>query len=115
MASADKPLASPEEVLAFWREAGPDRWVEKDATFDDSVRERFLATYEAAARGGPSCAAWAAARTATRSSAAERQRRKRPFSTRGDLPDEFRRRLPLSGLADRGEWPRQDRRARAPC
>jgi len=51
MASADKPLASPEEVLAFWREAGPDRWFEKDAAFDDSIRERFLATYEAAARG----------------------------------------------------------------
>src|SRR5437588_5911792 len=51
MASADKPVASPEEVLAFWREAGPDRWFTKDAAFDDSIRQRFLPTYEAAARG----------------------------------------------------------------
>jgi uncharacterized protein (DUF924 family) len=44
-------VASPEEVLAFWREAGPDRWYAKDEAFDNSIRERFLSTYEAAARG----------------------------------------------------------------
>ena len=44
-------VATPEEVLAFWREAGPDRWFEKDSAFDQAIRERFLATYEAAARG----------------------------------------------------------------
>ena len=32
-------------------EAGPDRWFSKDETFDEACRERFLATYEAAARG----------------------------------------------------------------
>ena len=44
-------LASAAEVVSFWREAGPDRWFNKDASFDDSIRERFLYTYEAAAAG----------------------------------------------------------------
>src|SRR5687768_15219420 len=44
-------LATPEEVLAFWREAGPDRWFRKDEAFDESCRKRFMLTYEAAARG----------------------------------------------------------------
>jgi len=43
--------ASPDAVLAFWREAGPDKWFKKDTAFDDEVRTRFLATYEAAAAG----------------------------------------------------------------
>src|SRR5947209_6834392 len=51
MATPDQPVAAPEEVLAFWREAGPDRWYEKDEAFDNSIRAHFLATYEAAARG----------------------------------------------------------------
>jgi len=38
-------------VVAFWRTAGPDRWFEKDAAFDDEIRRRFLSTYEAAAAG----------------------------------------------------------------
>jgi uncharacterized protein (DUF924 family) len=42
-------IASSDAVLAFWREAGEDRWFEKDDAFDDAIRERFLATYEAAA------------------------------------------------------------------
>jgi uncharacterized protein (DUF924 family) len=41
----------PVDVLAFWREAGPDKWFTKDAAFDDAIREKFLATYEAAAAG----------------------------------------------------------------
>ncbi|HMK81438.1 MAG TPA: DUF924 family protein [Xanthobacteraceae bacterium] len=44
-------IATPEEVLTFWREAGPDRWFEKDEAFDNSIRARFLGTYEAAAWG----------------------------------------------------------------
>ena len=44
-------IASPQAVVAFWREAGPDKWYEKNATFDQQIRERFLATHEAAARG----------------------------------------------------------------
>ena len=52
MDPVEKPtLATPEEVLAFWREAGPDRWFSKDEAFDLTCRERFLFTYEAAARG----------------------------------------------------------------
>ncbi|MGZ5853014.1 MAG: DUF924 family protein [Xanthobacteraceae bacterium] len=44
-------LAEPSEVLAFWREAGPKKWFTKDEAFDSTIRERFLATYEAAAKG----------------------------------------------------------------
>ena len=44
-------LATPQDVLAFWREAGPDRWFSKDEAFDEACRDRFLLTYEAAARG----------------------------------------------------------------
>ena len=44
------PVA-PEAVLSFWREAGPKRWFAQDAAFDAQVRERFLATHEAAAAG----------------------------------------------------------------
>lgn len=44
-------VASPETVLAFWREAGYDRWFTRDDAFDACVREKFLATYEAAAAG----------------------------------------------------------------
>ncbi len=43
---------TPADIVAFWREAGPDRWFEKDEKFDDDIRRRFLKTYEAAAAGG---------------------------------------------------------------
>jgi uncharacterized protein (DUF924 family) len=39
------------EVVRFWREAGPGRWFKQDAAFDAQFRERFLAAHEAAARG----------------------------------------------------------------
>jgi uncharacterized protein (DUF924 family) len=44
-------LASIDEVVGFWTEAGPDKWFSKDEAFDEVCRQRFLATYEAAARG----------------------------------------------------------------
>ena len=44
-------IATPEDVLSFWRAAGPDKWFTKNAAFDAAIRERFLATYEAAAAG----------------------------------------------------------------
>ena len=44
-------IASPADVLRFWREAGPDKWYAKDEVFDAHVRATFLATYEAAADG----------------------------------------------------------------
>ena len=43
--------ATPADVLAFWREAGPSRWFRKDAAFDEQFRLRFLTAHEAAARG----------------------------------------------------------------
>jgi uncharacterized protein (DUF924 family) len=42
---------SPADVVTFWREAGPDRWFNKDAQFDAEIRARFLALHEAAALG----------------------------------------------------------------
>jgi uncharacterized protein (DUF924 family) len=42
---------TPAEVITFWRGAGPDRWYEKDAAFDEEIRRRFLRSYEAAAAG----------------------------------------------------------------
>ena len=44
-------LATPEDVISFWRDAGPDRWFAKDEAFDQACRDRFMPTYEAAARG----------------------------------------------------------------
>jgi uncharacterized protein (DUF924 family) len=49
--SAAAPLARPADVVAFWTQAGPDRWFKKDDAFDAAIQERFLATYEAAADG----------------------------------------------------------------
>lgn len=43
--------ASPEEVVAFWTDAGPSSWFRKDEAFDQAFRERFLPAHEAAARG----------------------------------------------------------------
>jgi uncharacterized protein (DUF924 family) len=44
-------LSTPDEVLTFWREAGPERWFDQDHALDQACRDRFLATYEAATRG----------------------------------------------------------------
>lgn len=44
-------VASPDEIVSFWRTAGTERWFTKDAAFDDEIRERFFETYEAAAGG----------------------------------------------------------------
>jgi uncharacterized protein (DUF924 family) len=38
------------EVVPFWRQAGPQRWFEKDEAFDLTIRSRFLTLHEAAAR-----------------------------------------------------------------
>jgi uncharacterized protein (DUF924 family) len=42
---------TPAEVVSFWREAGAERWFGKDEGFDLTIRTRFLAIHEAAARG----------------------------------------------------------------
>jgi uncharacterized protein (DUF924 family) len=49
MTGSSREPATPHDVLAFWRAAGPDKWFTKDSSFDDDIRTRFLATYEAAA------------------------------------------------------------------
>jgi len=44
-------LSSAQEVLRFWREAGPKRWFGKDAAFDGEFKARFEAAHHAAATG----------------------------------------------------------------
>jgi uncharacterized protein (DUF924 family) len=46
-----EPLARAEDVTAFWRAAGPEKWFGKDADFDRAIAGRFRATHEAAAAG----------------------------------------------------------------
>jgi uncharacterized protein (DUF924 family) len=48
---SDAETANAADVVAFWRDAGPDAWFKKDAAFDDEIRRRYLATHEAAAAG----------------------------------------------------------------
>jgi uncharacterized protein (DUF924 family) len=48
--AAESPGDGIVEVVAFWREAGPDRWFAKDPAFDARFRERFLDLHLAAAR-----------------------------------------------------------------
>jgi uncharacterized protein (DUF924 family) len=38
------------EVISFWRGAGSERWFEKNEDFDLTIRSKFLAIHEAAAR-----------------------------------------------------------------
>ncbi len=42
---------SPDDILRFWRDAGPSAWYRKDEAFDEAIRTRFEATHHAAARG----------------------------------------------------------------
>ena len=41
----------PDTIVEFWREAGPEKWFEKDEAFDETIRNRFLDIYERAAQG----------------------------------------------------------------
>jgi uncharacterized protein (DUF924 family) len=43
--------ATPAEILAFWREAGGDRWYSRDDAFDAEVRRRYLGLWRKAAAG----------------------------------------------------------------
>ena len=47
---------APADILAFWRDAGPDRWYRPDPAFDAEVRRRFLDVWKQAAAG--ELAAW---------------------------------------------------------
>lgn len=42
----------PADILAFWREAGRERWYRRDESFDAEVRRRFLPLWRKAAAGG---------------------------------------------------------------
>ena len=42
---------TPADILAFWRDAGPDRWYTPDDSFDAEVRQRFLDLWRQAAAG----------------------------------------------------------------
>jgi uncharacterized protein (DUF924 family) len=44
-------VTDPKTIVTFWLDAGAERWFKKDDAFDAEVRERFLATYQAAAAG----------------------------------------------------------------
>lgn len=45
------PASDAAAVIAFWREAGPERWFVKDDAFDEHFRTQCSALYEKAARG----------------------------------------------------------------
>ncbi|MBN8615865.1 MAG: DUF924 family protein [Deltaproteobacteria bacterium] len=47
----DDTPRSPTDVVTFWRDAGPERWFNKDETFDATFRDTFLRTHEIAAAG----------------------------------------------------------------
>jgi uncharacterized protein (DUF924 family) len=53
-----EPLAGadPQQVLAFWRAAGPEKWFNSDAEFDAEVKTRFLEIWQMAVEG--KLAAW---------------------------------------------------------
>jgi uncharacterized protein (DUF924 family) len=42
---------TPDSIVSFWREAGPEKWFAKDSDFDLTIRSRYLLAHEAAARG----------------------------------------------------------------
>lgn len=42
---------SPDAVVDFWRQAGPDRWFKRDEAFDRDISQRFLALHAEAAAG----------------------------------------------------------------
>jgi uncharacterized protein (DUF924 family) len=47
----DPDTPTPADILAFWRDAGPGRWYEKDAAFDAEVRRRYHDLWRRAAAG----------------------------------------------------------------
>lgn len=49
MTATEKP--GPAEVLALWRDAGPEKWFKKDDVFDRQIAERFRALHADAASG----------------------------------------------------------------
>jgi len=44
-------IATADDVLKFWRDAGEKKWFAKNDAFDAEIKSRFLPIYEAAAKG----------------------------------------------------------------
>ncbi|MCA6116001.1 DUF924 domain-containing protein [Bradyrhizobium sp. WSM 1738] len=42
---------APADILAFWRDAGPDRWYTRDDAFDAELRRRYLDLWQKASAG----------------------------------------------------------------
>lgn len=45
------PGLTPQSVISFWREAGPQKWFSKDTDFDRLIAARFGAAHDAAKDG----------------------------------------------------------------
>jgi uncharacterized protein (DUF924 family) len=43
--------AIPNDILGFWRDAGPAKWFKHDNRFDEAIRLKFEPVHHAAARG----------------------------------------------------------------
>jgi uncharacterized protein (DUF924 family) len=43
--------AIPNDILGFWRSAGPSKWFKRARAFDDAIRLKFEPVHHAAARG----------------------------------------------------------------
>jgi uncharacterized protein (DUF924 family) len=43
--------AHPNDILGFWRSAGPKKWFSKSPAFDEAIRLKFEPVHHAAARG----------------------------------------------------------------
>jgi uncharacterized protein (DUF924 family) len=43
--------AHPNDVISFWRQAGPEKWFKKVDAFDEAIRLKFEPVHHAAARG----------------------------------------------------------------
>ena len=43
--------AHPNDILGFWRNAGPEKWFKKQVAFDEAIRLKFEPVHHAAARG----------------------------------------------------------------
>ncbi len=44
-------IATADEIVSFWKNAGKDQWFKSDPAFDAAIRERFFETYEAGVSG----------------------------------------------------------------
>ena len=42
---------APADILAFWRDAGPDHWYKRDDAFDAELRRRYLDLWRKASAG----------------------------------------------------------------